>query len=46
MMHAEQRQGVLYTLAHGALPVYSVHLSCEGMLYLRRAFTPLTMMSS
>ncbi|KAF8547820.1 hypothetical protein OG21DRAFT_1599609 [Imleria badia] len=30
MMHAEQRQCVLYTLAHGALPVYSIHLSCEA----------------
>lgn len=30
MMHAEQRQCVLYTVADGPLPVYSVHLSCEG----------------
>lgn len=29
-MRAEQRQCVLYTLASGPLPVYSVHLSCEG----------------
>ena len=32
MMHAEQRQCMLYTLASGPHPVYSVHLSCEGTL--------------
>lgn len=30
MMHAEQRQCVLYTVADGPLPVYSIHLFCEG----------------
>ncbi|KAF8436849.1 hypothetical protein L210DRAFT_869872, partial [Boletus edulis BED1] len=29
MMHAEQRHCVLYMLANGPLPIYSVHLSCE-----------------
>lgn len=28
---AEQRQALLYTLAKGALPVWSVHLYCEGV---------------
>jgi hypothetical protein len=28
---AEQRQAVLYTLDKGALPVWSVHLYCEGV---------------
>ena len=32
MMHAEQCQCVLYTLSDSPLPVYSVHLSCEGIL--------------
>ena len=31
MMRAQQRQCVLYTVSDGPLPVYSVHLSCEGM---------------
>ncbi|KAG9314694.1 hypothetical protein JVU11DRAFT_5501 [Chiua virens] len=30
MMRAEQRRCVLYTLADGAIPVYSVHLMCEA----------------
>ena len=30
MMHAEQRRCVLFTLTDGAMPVYSVHLMCEG----------------
>ena len=31
MMHAEQRQCILYTANDSPLPVYSVHLYCEGM---------------
>lgn len=31
MMHAEQRQAVLYTVANGPLPVHSVHLYCQGV---------------
>jgi len=31
---AEQRQAVLYTLDKGALPVWSVHLYCEGTVDL------------
>jgi hypothetical protein len=30
MMHAEQRQGVLYTSSEGPVPVHSIHLSCEA----------------
>ena len=30
MMHAEQHQCILYTVTDGPLPIYSVHLSCEG----------------
>jgi hypothetical protein len=30
MMRAEQRRCVLFTLADGAMPVYSIHLMCEG----------------
>jgi hypothetical protein len=30
MMRAEQRQCVLYTLADGTIPVYSIHLTCQG----------------
>lgn len=38
MMHTEQRQCVLYTVADGPLPVYSVHLSCEGVSMMARAY--------
>ena len=28
---AEARQGVLFTINYGAIPVWSVHLACDSM---------------
>lgn len=30
---AEQRQAILYTLGHGPVPVWSVHLECKGLYF-------------
>lgn len=40
MMCAQQWQCVLYTLSNGPLPVYSIHLSCEGIPLLQSTACP------
>jgi hypothetical protein len=42
----ETRQGVLYTLDHGALPVYVVHLYCEGEQIFSQVFLGRSFISS